>query len=224
HCSLCNVCIMVMDHHCVWINNCVGQQNLRYFIAFLASFIAMSWYGAWLIWYIFCQKLDDAGIATFAYYDPSVGRQVTMSWVQSFQYTISLQPLLGALGLLLVLISPAVLAFLAYAIYLVFLGVTSNEADKWQDLHEWIKDGCAYWEPLSASTHEYVQRHNPCQTIPNRRIRIIEQIDSSLASQGFALVNSLDEVDNMYDQGWWANLSHGLWSARFSYRKVKKAL
>ncbi|XP_063296322.1 palmitoyltransferase ZDHHC3-like [Pelobates fuscus] len=35
HCRICHRCIRRMDHHCPWINNCVGELNQKYFIQFL---------------------------------------------------------------------------------------------------------------------------------------------------------------------------------------------
>mmetsp|Transcript_58954 Transcript_58954/g.118382 ORF Transcript_58954/g.118382 Transcript_58954/m.118382 type:complete len:290 (+) Transcript_58954:79-948(+) len=35
HCRICGRCVVRMDHHCPWLNNCIGAKNQKLFILFL---------------------------------------------------------------------------------------------------------------------------------------------------------------------------------------------
>lgn len=35
HCIICNKCVDGFDHHCYWVNNCIGKSNLYLFIVFI---------------------------------------------------------------------------------------------------------------------------------------------------------------------------------------------
>eukprot|EP00892_Ulva_mutabilis_P012532 jgi/Ulvmu1/9651/UM054_0083.1 len=41
HCQACNKCVLGFDHHCVWLNCCIGSHNYKSFVALLALSILL---------------------------------------------------------------------------------------------------------------------------------------------------------------------------------------
>lgn len=56
HCRICGVCVLRLDHHCVWINSCVGQANHFSFLLTLIFFLLTSLYGMSLVLQSVCPK------------------------------------------------------------------------------------------------------------------------------------------------------------------------
>ena len=45
HCVMCDKCVLKFDHHCIWINGCVGLYNYKWFLTFLLLHAALTTYG-----------------------------------------------------------------------------------------------------------------------------------------------------------------------------------
>lgn len=44
HCRICDNCVENEDHHCIWLNNCIGRRNYRHFYCFLLAINALALY------------------------------------------------------------------------------------------------------------------------------------------------------------------------------------
>uniref|UniRef100_A0A667XUA9 Palmitoyltransferase n=1 Tax=Myripristis murdjan TaxID=586833 RepID=A0A667XUA9_9TELE len=56
HCRTCGSCVQRLDHHCIWINSCVGQANHRSFLLTLVVFLLTSLYGISLVLHSLCPR------------------------------------------------------------------------------------------------------------------------------------------------------------------------
>ncbi|XP_025899029.1 palmitoyltransferase ZDHHC3-like [Nothoprocta perdicaria] len=64
HCRVCHRCVRRMDHHCPWINNCVGELNQKYFIQFLFYTGLASVYAAGLVLAAWLRPPDGSATVT----------------------------------------------------------------------------------------------------------------------------------------------------------------
>ncbi|XP_069616647.1 palmitoyltransferase ZDHHC23 [Ranitomeya imitator] len=69
HCRICGSCVQRLDHHCVWINNCIGSRNHKSFLLLLVVFQFSSVYGMALTLGAVCR---DRSVLSALFYCPGV--------------------------------------------------------------------------------------------------------------------------------------------------------
>jgi palmitoyltransferase ZDHHC4 len=65
-------------------------------------------------------------------------------WLDLWGWALRRQTRIGAIGLLAAMAGPLPAGFLAYHVYLIWAGMTTNESSKWADLGEDVADGLVW--------------------------------------------------------------------------------
>ncbi|GKV05865.1 hypothetical protein SLEP1_g17820 [Rubroshorea leprosula] len=133
HCRVCKRCVLRMDHHCIWINNCVGHANYKIFFVFIVFAVISCIYSLVLL----------------------VGSLTNDSQNDEQQTADSFRTVYVISGLLLVPLTITLSVLLGWHIYLILQNKTTIE------YHEgvramWLaeKGGNVYKHPYDLGTYE----------------------------------------------------------------------
>jgi hypothetical protein len=148
HCPACGHCVARFDHHCIWLNACVGERTYRFFLAFLAANAVLMAYGVWAAGAVLGADIlrDQLYAVTFV----RAGERVPASHAVVFSYLLGERPAVVMVGVLCAVMGTVVLAFLAYHAALAVSNVTTNETFKRADLEAAYDEALAAWRAARA--------------------------------------------------------------------------
>lgn len=241
HCSICKACVARCDHHCVWVNNCLGRGNYRWFLALLVSVSFLLFYGSYLSYSALKPEIalyrshfpgsrsssmggsEKVGFARLA--APLTTRFASGSeWLQAALVVGGLS--VTGVGLLATFTAPLPLGLLAYHIYLIWAGTTTNESGKWSDWRDDMYDGRAWMASMKSQKSGGPEPGNNSiyrdrgSTWPTRSQYCIVTtrdgqmptppwpgyLENVIDTESWRRVWRLGQVENIYDLGFLDNL------------------
>lgn len=183
HCNICNTCVFVSDHHCVWMNNCVGKGTYKYFYLFLISNCTVTTYGFLRL----------------------------ISIVLKSRELISRKPVLTIL-ILTGTFSIIVITFTYLQLSQINDGMTTNEKDKWFTIQEFMREGRLAKVKKTKDTYswflldpdldaQYMGSSDAKYYSTNAYDHTVYTLKNAIK------VESAEEIPNIYDLGsFWENI------------------
>lgn len=184
HCKYCGKCYLFFDHHCIWLNNCVGKGNYKWFFSFLILNVIVLTYSS-VISFKLIEKVvreNNIGYDEFTYYSDEL--------------------ILFLISILL----DIMLAWFAFETFKqVYYGMTTNETQKWFHVHDLIKTQELFTD--GETFYEYLPNEDVFLSLNLKDNKAIH-----IPKESLKLVRSTEEVNNIYDLGPWENLKERLYS------------
>jgi hypothetical protein len=146
HCKICKRCVRRFDHHCPWINTDVGENNLKWFHAFLLSHVVMSAVVAFYSFrvpYTFMLS-EKARLISYmvqrGIYDPVQQQELLPKWHIFLLYSVQQKTTAGVVFIFAALIAALLLGFWFMNFLHVLRNQTTNEQHKISDLKEYLDE------------------------------------------------------------------------------------
>jgi hypothetical protein len=202
HCTICKRCISKLDHHCIFINNCVGYNNHHYFILLLLGTSILITYAA----YVGSSLLSREILKNLSSWTPLGSGYTWFEYLNIWAWAMQEYTRIGAVTLLCILTAPLVWGLLSYHLYLIWAGTTTNESMKWSDWQAEMNDGFAF------KRHRQKDEREGKTSWPVESQQVLVRTSNGLAPRReegegeWERVWGLAGVENLYDLGGWDNL------------------